>query len=131
MSAIKTIGEYLTAVRRGISNGDKIIESLVVSAQVKNGEITEGALAEILKRKDICASCPNNSTNAKKANTYSSSLPYEHCILCSCRIGGDDTKEYCLSCECGIAVWNKNHPPAQKMEVKWGPYDITKEQEHN
>lgn len=127
MSGIKAIGEYITAVRRGIENGDKIVEALITAAQVKNGNISEGALAEIMRRKDICASCPFNSKNAKLAGTYNSSLPYEHCILCSCRLGGNDTKEYCLSCECGIAVWNKNHGQLQKMEVKWGPYDVTKE----
>jgi hypothetical protein len=129
MTGIKSIGEYLTAVKRGIQNGDKIVESMWIAAQIKKGNetITEGAIAEIMRRKDICVQCPFNSANAKKAGTYNSSLPYEHCILCSCRIGGDDTKEYCLSCECGVSVWNKNHPPTQQMQVKWGPYDVTKE----
>jgi hypothetical protein len=128
MSFVKTIGEYLTVIKNGIQNGDKIIEALAVAATVKNGKISEGAMAEILKRKDICEGCPFNSKNAKKSGTYASNLPYEHCILCTCRLGGDDTKEYCLSCQCGISVWNEKHGPTQQMELKWGPYDISKEQ---
>jgi hypothetical protein len=123
MNAIKAIGEYLDVVRKGISNGDKIIEALAVAAQVKNGSINDEALAEILRRKDMCAVCPFNSTNAKKKGTYNTAIAYEHCILCTCRLGGDDTKEYCLSCTCGIEVWNKQHPN-QQMEVKWGPFEI-------
>jgi hypothetical protein len=126
MGLIKAIGEYLDAVRKGINNGDKIIEALMISAQVKNGEINEDALAEILRRKDICKGCPHNSVNAKKENIYNSSLAYEHCILCKCRIGGEDTKEYCLSCTCGIAEWNKQHPN-QQMNVKWEPFDVSKQ----
>jgi hypothetical protein len=126
MKVIKAIGEYLDVVRKGISNGDKIIEALIVSAQVKNGKINDEALAEILRRKDICAVCPFNSVNAKKQGTYNSSITYDHCILCTCRIGGDDTKEYCLSCTCGIDAWNQQHPD-KKMQVKWLPYDVSKE----
>src|SRR5437899_10439536 len=109
MNPIKTIGEYLQAIKLGIQNGDKIIEGLAVSAQIANGEITDEALAEILKRKDICAACPYNSRNAKAAKTYNSGLPYEHCILCHCRIGYEDSKEYCLSCTCGVMAWNEKH----------------------
>jgi len=119
---IKSIGEYVNAVKLGIQNGDKIIEALTIGAQVKNGKITDEALAEIWRRKDICEVCPHNSKNAKEAKTYNSSLPYEHCILCKCRIGYEDSKEYCLSCECGIKVWNENHPN-EKMEIKWGPFN--------
>lgn len=125
MGLIKSIGEYLEAVKLGFQNGDKIIEAMQVAAQVKNAEagrvttVTPEALAEILRRKDICASCPFNSRNAKEAGTYESSLPYEHCILCHCRIGYEDSKEYCLSCNCGIQVWNEQHPDLKQMEVKW------------
>jgi|GEM_PF-1987254 len=129
MSFVKTIGEYVEAVRLGIKNSDKIIESLAVAAQVKNKEINEEALAEILRRKDICAACSHNSINAKAKGTYNSSLPYEHCILCKCRLGTEDSKEYCLSCTCGIQVWNEAHPdPKQQMEVKWQAFVINKEQ---
>lgn len=127
MSPIKSIQEYLQAVRLGIQNGDKIIEALTVSAQVKNKEISEDALAEILRRKDICAVCPHNSKNAKEQKIYNSALPYEHCILCKCRIGYDDSKEYCLSCTCGVQVWNDSHPN-QMMEVKWQAFDLNKKE---
>lgn len=127
MSFIKSIGEYLEAFKLGIQNGDKIMQGLVVSAQVKNGKINEDALAEILRRKDICAACPHNSKNAKADGTYTSSLPYEHCILCHCRIGYDDSKEYCLNCNCGAEVWNKQHP-GQPLEVRWTAFDLNKKE---
>lgn len=124
MNAVKSIGEYLNAVKLGIQNGDKIIEALTISTQAKNGKISDEALAEIWRRKDICETCPFNSKNAKAAKTYNSSLPYEHCILCKCRVGYDDSKEYCLSCTCGVQVWNEQNPN-QKMEVKWESFDPT------
>lgn len=119
---IKTIKEYLEVVRKGIKNRDKIIEALAVSAQVKNGTISPEALAEILRRKDICASCPFNSKNAID---YKSDLKFEHCIWCRCRIGGDDTKEFCLSCQCGISEYNKEHPESP-MELKWKKFEENK-----
>lgn len=122
MSALK---DYLSIVKAGIKNGDKIIEALTVSAQVKNGEITDEALAEILRRKDICASCPFNSANAAKLTGYSSHIPYQHCILCICRIGGEDTKEYCLSCNCGISELNKRNPHLPETPLKWQAFETT------
>ena len=125
MNPVKTVGEYLKAVKLGIQNGDKIIEALAVAAQAKSGEINEEALAEILRRKDICAGCPFFSKNAKEAKTYNSSLPYEHCILCYCRVGYNDSKEYCLSCNCGATAWNEKNPNTP-IEVKWTAFDINK-----
>jgi hypothetical protein len=125
MGLIKSIGEYLEAVKLGFENRDKIIEAMQVAAQVKNSEIghnmnvTPEALAEIMRRKDICAACPFNSRHQKELGTYTSSLPYEHCTLCRCRIGYDDSKEYCLSCNCGADAWNQVKPPEQHLEVKW------------
>lgn len=129
MGLIKSIGEYLEAIKLGFQNGDKIIESMQISAQVKNAEegkessVTPEALAEIMRRKDICAACPFNSRHAKEAKTYTSSLPYEHCILCRCRIGYDDSKEYCLSCNCGAQAWNEVKPPEQHLEVRWTSFE--------
>lgn len=121
-NTIKAIGEYVKMVKDGVANGDKIIEALSISAQVKNETISDEALAEIWRRKDICAACPFNSRNAKTAKTYNSSLPFEHCILCKCRIGYDDSKEYCLTCTCGVQVWNEKNP-TQQMEVKWEAFE--------
>jgi hypothetical protein len=125
MGLIKSIGEYVNAVKLGFQNGDKIIEAMQVSAQVKNSEegkqttVTPEALAEIMRRKDICADCPFNSRAGKANGSYTSSLPYEHCILCKCRIGYDDSKEYCLSCNCGALGWNQDHPNLKQLEVRW------------
>lgn len=124
MSLVK---DYLKIVQAGIRNGDKIIEGLVVASQVKNNNIEPEALAEILKRKDICASCPFNSVNAARDNGYESSVPYQHCTLCICRIGGEDTKEYCLSCNCGINELNKRNAKngIAPLPLKWKAFETT------
>lgn len=126
MSVIK---DYLQMVRDGIKNRDKIIEALAVSSMVKNGEAPDDALAEILKRKDICAGCKYNSRNAKPTG-YVSGLPFEHCILCKCRIGYDDSKEYCLSCTCGADDFNRRNPN-NPLEVKWIAIRESKEENKN
>jgi hypothetical protein len=119
MSLIKTIKEYVELVRKGIANKDDIIDALVTGAAVKNGEVNEEDLAEILRRKDICASCPFNSAIGIANGTYRSNLPFQHCQLCQCRIGGEDTKEYCLSCNCGAEAYNKMYPHLPALEVRW------------
>lgn len=116
--------DYLTVVKNGIKNGDKIIEALSVSALVKNGKISEEALAEILRRKDICAACPFNSNNAPSHGLPVLDVDFQHCTLCTCRLGGDDTKEYCLSCNCGIEVWNKRNPDKPPMPLKWSAFTV-------
>lgn len=122
MSLVK---DYLSIVTNGIRNGDKIIEALTVSSQVKNGTVEPEALAEILRRKDICASCPFNSVNAEKNDGYESSIPYQHCTLCICRIGGTDTKEYCLSCNCGIKVLNDRNKDLPPIPLKWEAFETS------
>lgn len=112
------IKDYLTVVKNGIANGDKIIESIWVSTQVKNGTVSEKAVAEIMKRKEICAGCPFNSLNAAANGMKPLDVSFQHCILCTCRIGGDDTKEYCLSCKCGISEYNRQHPD-KPLPLKW------------
>jgi hypothetical protein len=119
MSIIKTIREYAEVVKNGIKNKDQIIDALMMGAAVKNGKVDDADLAEILRRKDICAACPFNSKNAIAKGTYVSALPYQHCALCQCRIGGEDTKEYCLSCTCGAEAYNKMYPHLTQLEVKW------------
>lgn len=129
MNVLKTIKEYTEAVVNGLKNGDKIIEGLIVGAKVKNGsgEITPEELAEILRRKEICEGCQFNSKNA--GATYSSNLPYTHCALCKCRIGYDDSKEYCLSCNCGAKAFNEANPHLTPIEVKWTA--VRQEQNNN
>ena|SRR6202044_1730225 len=124
MRGISTIAEYLKTVRQGVLNADKMIEAMFTSAMVKNKlaghnvDITDEAIAEIMRRKDICASCPFNSKNAIAAGIHSSNLPYDHCIHCYCRIGYDDSKEYCLSCKCGISEYNKKNPN-NPLPLRW------------
>lgn len=123
MNILKNVGEYVRMVKDGIKNGDKIIEAMKISAVLKDGnkdhKITDEAIAEILRRKDICAVCPFNSRNAKEQRGYTSALPFEHCTLCKCRIGYDDSKEYCLSCNCGMEAWNERNPDKTPLELKW------------
>jgi hypothetical protein len=135
MGIVKTIGEYISAVKNGIKNKDKIIEGMYVSAAIKNKskdenndiEITDEAIAEIMRRKEICAGCKYNSANAKINGDYYANLPYQHCTLCLCRIGADDSKEYCLSCNCGAQAYNENHPTYPPIEVKWTSFENKKQ----
>ena len=127
MSIVKNIGDYLHAVKAAVQNKDKIIEALRISAAIKNKvelkhdiEITDEVVAEIMRRKDICRECPFNSDNARKLGIYDSPLPYTNCIHCSCRIGYDNSKEYCASCSCGLSVFNANNPD-KAVPLKWGP----------
>jgi hypothetical protein len=126
MNIVQKIGDYLDAVKKGIQNGDKIIEAISVATKVKNAEngdyseITPEVIAEIMRRKDICGSCQFNSIHATARGTYRSGLDYTHCILCKCRIGGENTKEYSLQSECGAASWNERNPDLVPLEVKWG-----------
>lgn len=142
MSFLKTIAEYREMVKNGIKNGDKIFEAIRTSAKVKeksqrleDGEndddinISDEAIAVILKRKEICAGCPFNSRIAADKRNYSHSLPFEHCILCKCRIGYEDSKEYCLSCECGMSVWNERNKDKPPMELKWKAFNKETNQE--
>ena len=131
MNVIKAIGEYVTMVKNGVKNGDKIIEAIRISAKIKEqeklklagdnseSEISDEAVAEIMRRKEICAGCPFNSKNAAVQRNYSSDLPFQHCTLCKCRIGTDDSKEYCLSCNCGMEVWNNKNKHLSPMQLKW------------
>ena len=140
MNIIKSIGEYVELVKNGVQNGDKIIEAIRTSAKVKEQEkrkdlglaaevddISDEAVAEIMKRKEICAGCPFNSKNTAKLRNYSSVLPFTHCTLCKCRIGENDSKEYCLSCTCGAESWNNRNPHLPPMELKWTAFE-TKQQ---
>lgn len=125
MSIIKTIREYTELVKNGIKNGDKIIEAIRTSAKIKegNGEITDEAIAEIIRRKEICEGCPFNSKNAEVQRNYSSSVPFQHCTLCQCRIGGESSKEYCLTCSCGMQAWNDRNPELKPMQLKWTVFE--------
>lgn len=116
--------DWITVVKNGILNGDKIIEAMIVAAKVKNGsaDISAEAIAEIMKRKEICKTCPFNSENAPKHGLAIFDLPFTHCIFCKCRIGADDSKEYCLSCQCGITEWNK-HNPDKELSLKWDSFE--------
>lgn len=127
MSIVKSIGEYLEVVKRGIQNKDNIIEAIRTASEIKNktGEISDDAIAEIMRRKDICANCPFNSKNAEKISGYKTVIPFQHCIHCFCRIGGEDSKEYCLSCKCGISEYNK-HNPGNEKPLKWEPFELNK-----
>lgn len=116
------LADYLKVVKAGIKNSDKIIEALWVSTQIKNdGVVSEEAIAEIMMRKEICAGCPYNSENAPKHGLKPLDVPFQHCIHCACRIGGTDTKEYCLSCNCGLTEWNKVNPE-HYIEPYWSSF---------
>lgn len=128
MSVVK---DYLKIVQNGLRNGDKIIEALFVASQEKNGILDAEAVAEILKRKEICAACPFNSRIAKVEHAYESNIPFEHCTLCECRIGYNDSKEYCLTCNCGITVLNERNKQngLPELPLKWKAFEKTSNNE--
>jgi hypothetical protein len=72
---------------------------------------------------DICNACPFNSTNARVSSEYLAltGVPYatgrleSHCALCGCVI---EFKTACLSCDCGVEMWNQKNPE-KKQELKW------------
>lgn len=130
---IGSIGEYLDMVKKGIQNGDKIIEAVQTAAKVKKGnpeEISPEAVAEIMRRKEICKACPFFSRNKERQAGYKSALPFSHCTLCKCRVGYDDSKEYCLSCKCGLSVWNESNPDKPQQKLKWDTF-VQPEKENN
>lgn len=124
MNLIKTLKEYLEIVKSGLQHKDQIIEALQLQIAIRNKDydnITPGALAEVMRRREICNGCEFLSTNALKAGWYETSMQKSHCTHCNCPVGGsieEYGKEYALSANCGIEVYN-NRNPQNKMKLKW------------
>lgn len=112
---MKKIKDYIKLIPLGIKNFDKIVEGIKTDALFNSGKLTDEEASEIINRRIICDNCPFLSTNAIKNNTYKSSRPDEHCSLCQCN---KQYKTSCLSCNCGIEVYNEENPD-NILELKW------------
>ena len=114
------LNEYIQMFKQGLKNPDKVLEGRINAIKLTHGHLSAEEQAEILHRRDICASCPYSSSNAvsNPALNYQTQRPDEHCILCKCPI---EYKTASLHSECGIAIWNRNNPQNQ-MPLKWGVY---------
>lgn len=108
------LSSYIKLIPLAIKNREEIVEAVLTKAKRTLHKLPPEEQDEIIKRKLICATCPYNSKNAKE-DGYVTDRVDDHCIHCSCNI---DFKTECLSCRCGVEVWNKNNPK-DKLELRW------------
>jgi len=119
--------EYLKLIPKGLSNPLKILEGWVNEYNCDNLKPEE--IEEIIKRRTICEECPLNSINAKTSQEYKDLFGsnYEterselHCSICACPIS---TKTASLSSECGLDLYNNQHPE-NLQQLKWNKYNET------
>ena len=112
--------EYLKLIPKGIANPEQIIEGLVNNIKLENKTLPEDKVAEILRRRLICAGCVYMSKNREKLDPeFKSKRKESFCTLCSCPI---ISKTASLDSSCGALIYNKQHPDDLK-EVKWTKYD--------
>lgn len=118
MSAIM---EYLKLIPTVIENKEKIIEGIANNIKSNFGTLPEDEQKEIARRQLICKECPFNSSNAvsNPALNYKSNRFDEHCIHCGCNI---QLKTSSLLSNCGIEIYNANHPDKQ-IPLRWEAYE--------
>jgi len=117
------LNEYLTMVKKGLPKLDNIIEGWVNDIKLQKGELPEEEVIEILKRREICHTCPFNSENAKTSEDYFTTFKENyktereelHCSVCSC---GIKKKTASLDEECGIA----SSKETKNFILKWNKY---------
>lgn len=95
----------------------KVLEGVVNKVKMNHNSLSEEEQDEIIKRRLICSACPFMSSNAvaNPALNYKTERFDEHCIMCGCNI---ELKTASLSSNCGIEVYNDDHPKTP-MELKW------------
>lgn len=116
--------EYAKAALKGIKNPDLIVEGWINEIKIESGDTDENSLAEILRRRDICSSCPFNSINAQSSKeyleifkeNYISKRNELHCSLCLCPI---KTKTASLHSDCGMTTCKET----KNMEPKWKSFN--------
>lgn len=120
MSKINKLIEYAKLVPEVLSNPAKIVEGVMNAALYDAGKLPQEEVAEIERRRALCAGCPYMSTNAMKnpAINYQTERNEAHCILCKCDIR---LKTAALSAECGAAIYNKKYT-THLLPILWGPY---------
>ena len=126
---IKKYLEYLRLIPKGIANPKKIIEGWVNDIKLNNSELPDDQVAEIVRRRAICTSCPLNSFFAKKSQeykdlygeNYQTEREEPHCAVCGCPIM---KKTASLSSDCGLETYNNEHPD-NVQKLKWTKYNET------
>ena len=124
MSKLK---EYLNLIPKALGNPKQVMEGWLNVVKMEVGNLPEGEVEEILRRRLICGACPFMSENALNEDTYTTIMgqPYtskrkeHHCTLCACPI---KSKTASLNATCGAQYWNETNP-LKLLEVKWGPYE--------
>ncbi len=123
--------EYAKMLKQGLKDPEAVIHGWINDAKLKRGELPDDEMAEILRRRLICESCPFMSRNATELGNYISAREDDHCIHCSCPI---DKKTASLESNCGIEVYNqrnKKNPLPLKWEVYIKPQNNDEHSETN
>jgi hypothetical protein len=97
-----------------LKNPEKIIEGWYNDARFEKGDLEDHLMAEIIRRRAICAECSFNSKFFPPTERND-----EHCTCCGCPIV---KKTASFESSCGLEDHNKNNPDDQK-ELKWTWYD--------
>lgn len=94
----------------------KILKALITKIRRKLGLLTKYEKEEIIKRQELCKTCPFNSRIAVEKGLYKTNRLDLHCMFCGCTI---DIFTYCLECTCSIEEENKKNN--YKLPIKWFP----------
>lgn len=116
MSKLK---EYLSLVKKGLPNIDKIAEGVLNEVKSEFNLLSEAEQEEITRRRLICNTCPLNSLLAKTSKeykelyneNYNTDRDDLHCSICACNL---QMKTSSLSSNCGLEYYNNNNPNNQK-----------------
>lgn len=118
--------EYLKLIPKGLSNPQAILEGWMNDLKMERGELKEDEIAEVIRRRAICHTCPFMDKNAKSSDEYfkltgsyyTSKRLDDHCTFCGCPMS---KKTAALSSNCGIEDWNEVNPENQ-LKLKWTKY---------
>ena len=116
------IKEYINAARKGMSEFDKVWGGIKNEVKSSLGTLPEDEQEIIAGRRLICRDCPFNSSNAVSNPTlnFKTDRLDEFCIMCQCNL---QLKTASLESECGIAIWNQEHPEKHnQLPLKWEAY---------
>lgn len=116
--------ELFDLAGKGIKNFDKIAEG--VWNEISQKTLSKAQKEEIVRRTEICASCPFNSENAKTSEeyfnlygeNYTSTRKEPHCALCGCVL---KYKVASFSSNCGLEIHNRRFPDKQEP-LKWDAF---------
>lgn len=116
--------ELFDLAGKGIKNFDKIAEG--VWNEISQKTLSKAQKEEIVRRTEICASCPFNSDNAKTSEeyfnlygeNYASTRKEPHCALCGCVL---KYKVASFSSNCGLEIHNRRFPDKQEP-LKWNAF---------